>query len=80
MEKIDRLGWADGLSFAAHGARIGIRVNDPTVLERIPQHLPPGWKPSSSPIVNALYSVVVGWRGAGESATCDEPFCGERSW
>ncbi|MCS6860093.1 MAG: hypothetical protein NZT92_07230 [Abditibacteriales bacterium] len=38
-------------------------MNDPTVLERIRRHLPPGWKPSSSPVVHALYSVVVGGDG-----------------
>lgn len=63
MEKIDRLGWADGISFVAHGARIGIRVNDPTVLEQIRRHLPPQWKPSSSPVVDDLYSIVVGSDG-----------------
>lgn len=63
MEKIDRLGWADGMSFVARGARIGIRVNDPTALERIPRHLPPQWKPSSSPVVDDLYSIVLGSDG-----------------
>jgi hypothetical protein len=57
MQKIDRLGWADGICFTSYGLRIGIRVNEPAVLERLPAHLPPGWKPAPSPIVDRIYSV-----------------------
>src|SRR5439155_21927898 len=67
MQKIDRLGWADGICFTSYGLRIGIRVNDPAVLAQLPDHLPPGWKPAQSPIVDRLYSLRVG--GAGHSAT-----------
>src|SRR5437868_5284678 len=58
MQKIDRLGWADGICFTSYGLRIGIRVNEPEVLARLPDHLPPGWKPASSPVVDRLYSLV----------------------
>jgi hypothetical protein len=60
MEKIDRLGWAAGFSFISYGRRIGIRSNDPHVLERLRDRLPPGWKPSSSHVVERLYSFVAG--------------------
>lgn len=60
MEKIDRLGWAAGISFVCHGARIGIRVSDPAILDQLREHLPPGWKPSPSPIVDSIYSLLVG--------------------
>lgn len=60
MEKIDRLGWAAGFSFISYGRRIGIRSNDPAILGRLQRHLPPGWKPSSSPVVERLYSLIVG--------------------
>ena len=60
MKKIDRLGWAAGMSFVSFGARIGIRTNDPAILERIPDHMPPEWQPSPSPIVDELYSFVAG--------------------
>jgi hypothetical protein len=63
MEKIDRLGWAAGLSFVAYGRRIGIRVNDPEVLGQLPDRLPPGWKRVGSPIVEHLYSLLVGGNG-----------------
>jgi hypothetical protein len=60
MDKIDRLGWVDGICFRSYGARIGIRVNDPTVLERISDYLPPEWMASSSATVDTLYSLYVG--------------------
>jgi len=67
MEKLDRLGWAAGLRFVSHGVRIGIRVNEPGALERVGAHLPPHWKPSASPIVDELCSLLVGGntRGSG---------------
>lgn len=63
MEKIDRLGWAAGLAFTAYGRRIGVRVNNPEALERVPRHLPYGWKPSANPVVERLYSVFLGGDG-----------------
>ena len=60
MDKIDRLGWADGLSFTSYGVRVGVRVNDPKALNRLPEHLPPGWKPAPPAIVERLYSLVIG--------------------
>ena len=62
MAKIDRLGWAAGTCFVSYGVRIGIRVSKPEVLERLPEHLPPGWKASRSPIVEAMYSLRIGGR------------------
>jgi hypothetical protein len=59
MQKLDRLGWAAGLSFVSHGVRIGIRVNDPEILEQVAAHLPPESKPSPSPIVDQLCSLLV---------------------
>lgn len=64
MEKLDRLGWAAGQSCVSYGARIGIRVNDPSALESLVERLPPGWKPAPSPVVERLYSLVVGGAGA----------------
>jgi hypothetical protein len=59
MEKLDRLGWADGIAFSCHGARIGIRVNDSSVLQRLSGYLPPGREASPSPAVDSLYSLYV---------------------
>src|SRR6185295_10176403 len=64
MAKIDRLGWAAGLAFISYGARIGIRVTDPAVMERLLPYLPPGWKPAASPVVDYLCSLRVGGNAA----------------
>ncbi|HKP86124.1 MAG TPA: hypothetical protein VJZ26_08510 [Blastocatellia bacterium] len=63
MDKIDRLVWAEGLSFISYGVRIGIRANKPGVIDKFLPSLPPGWKPSSSPVVDLLYSVIAGGEG-----------------
>jgi len=67
MEKLDNLGWTHGIAFHCYGTRIGIRVNDPSVLERIWPHLPPGWKALSPPIVDSLYSLYVPGEGGRPS-------------
>jgi hypothetical protein len=64
MEKLDRLGWAAGFAFTAYGVRVGFRVNEPISLQRIETSLPPAWKPSSSPRVDILYSLIVGGVGS----------------
>ena len=65
MEKLDRLGWAAGTCFTAYGARIGIRLNRADILERLPECLPPGWKPARSNRVDRLYSLRVGGAARG---------------
>jgi hypothetical protein len=58
MEKIDRLGWAAGISVVSYGLRIGVRSNNNTVLDRVRERLPVGWKPADSPAVDNLYSIL----------------------
>ena len=41
-------------------SRIGIRVNQREMLDRVVDLLPPGWKPLSSPRVDELHSFLVG--------------------
>jgi hypothetical protein len=60
MQKVDRLGWAAGFSIKSYGVRIGIRSNDPSCLRRVREHLPHGWKLSSSLVVDRLYSLLIG--------------------
>lgn len=66
MQKIDRLGWAAGLSFRVYGLRLGVRVNDPDLMPEMIERLPPGWKAAESPYVEMLFSLLVG--GAGSRA------------
>ncbi|MBV9927208.1 MAG: hypothetical protein JOZ96_19480 [Acidobacteria bacterium] len=60
MDKIDRLGWADGISFRSYGVSVGVRVSDHSVMDIVRELLPPGWKPSTRPLVDRLYSLFVG--------------------
>ena len=60
MDKLDRLVWADGVSIVIHGLRIGIRVSNGAYMDQVMQSLPPGWRPAKSPVVDQLYSLVVG--------------------
>jgi len=60
MQKIDRLGWADGICFVSYGLKIGVRVNEPELLDRIVPLLPPGAKPARSPVVQHIYSLRLG--------------------
>ena len=66
MKKVDRLGWAVGFSLKSYGVRIGIRSNDASVLDRVCEHLPHDWETSSSPVVDRVYSILLG--GAGPRA------------
>lgn len=63
MKKIDRLGWAEGLSFVSYGVRVGVRVKNTEALSLVRERFPPGWKISDSPVVERLYSLILG--GAG---------------
>ncbi len=58
MAKIDRLGWADGMSFNSYGVRVGVRVNDSAILKDVIARLPPGSKPASFAVVDHLYSII----------------------
>jgi len=77
IEEMDRHGWAARMYLAAYGTRLGVRVNDPAVLERLPDHLPPGWEASSDHEVDILYSLVVGGDGSGNgSRRCHRVYAG----
>ncbi|ETW94817.1 MAG: hypothetical protein ETSY1_33235 [Candidatus Entotheonella factor] len=62
MHKIDRLGWTDGIAFTAYGTSVGIRTNDPTMIERLLAARPPGWDRADAPVVDLLFSLRVGPR------------------
>lgn len=64
MDKVDRLGWTDGLAFTSYGVRVGVRTNDAALREKLLERLPPGSKISKNAVVRHLYSVFVGGEGA----------------
>ena len=51
--------------FVPDGLRIGVRVSNRAALESVIDRLPPGWKPAASPIVDHLYSIVLGGQTHG---------------
>ncbi|MCE7874638.1 hypothetical protein DYH09_30305 [bacterium CPR1] len=59
MESVNRLVWAAGLSFGFLGFEAGLRVNEPSVLERLLPCLPTGWEPRELELVDRLYSVRI---------------------
>ncbi len=70
MEKIDRLGWADGISFTSYGVRVGVRANSAEALRLALDYFPPGWQQAQSPVVERLYSLILHENGPanGKSA------------
>ena len=58
MATVDRLGWAAGFSLRSFGVDIGIRSNDPEILQRIVEHLPPYWENINTPVVDRVYSIL----------------------
>ena len=58
MAKLDRLGWADGMSFTSHGVRVGLRVNHKEILAELMARFPPDAKPSPVRSVDHLYSIT----------------------
>jgi hypothetical protein len=68
MAPIDRRAWVGSLSFVVQGVQIGIRVNEPVVLQQLADYLPPGFRMLQSPRVDHLYSV---WIGDGQAAPGD---------
>jgi len=64
MAKLDRLGWADGMSFTSFGVRFGIRANDSSILESMKSLLPPETSQTAVEVVDHLYSLI----GSGPKA------------
>ncbi len=69
LAKLDRLGWTAGIAFRAYGLDIGVRVNDPAMIERVARNLPYGWRPAKRPGVSHLYSLVTATPSRREGAT-----------
>src|SRR6266513_980323 len=60
MDKLDRLGWAAGLTVSTYGVRIGIRTNRPDVLDRVTASMPPGSKRAAGTLADRILSLTVG--------------------
>lgn len=64
MEKLDRSVWAAGLCIVSYGARVGVRANTPEALELLIPQLPPRWKATTDPIVDEIFSFILGGEGS----------------
>jgi hypothetical protein len=42
MRKLDHLNWVEELSFVSYGLRLGVRTNQPGLLDQLSPLLPPG--------------------------------------
>jgi len=63
MAKVDRLGWVGSFSFRSYGVRIGIRSNQQAGLDRALENLPHQHELIELPVVDRLYSIIVGGQG-----------------
>ena len=63
MEKVDHLGWVAGFALKSYGVRIGVRSNDAATMKRVYEYLPAGWEKISTPVVQRVYSILVGNAG-----------------
>jgi hypothetical protein len=57
MRKLERLPWIDGFAWMSHGVRVGVRVNDPSLLPRLRARLPPGACTAKDGVVERMLSV-----------------------
>ncbi|HEX8687026.1 MAG TPA: hypothetical protein VF736_22200 [Pyrinomonadaceae bacterium] len=60
MRKLDRLGWAEAITFESFGVRFRVRADDAAALARLAGLLPPGSSPAPCGEVERLYSVRTG--------------------
>jgi hypothetical protein len=58
IDELSHRDWVAGFSFQAYGVRVGVRVNDLQVIEKVLPHLPPGWTITHAS-VDRLYSLFV---------------------
>jgi hypothetical protein len=52
--------WTAARSILIFGVRVGIRTNEPELLERLSEYLPPLWKPVSTSKVDRTFSLRIG--------------------
>jgi hypothetical protein len=57
--RLERVAWRAGTCVEAHGVRLGLRTNAPSVLGELRRCLPPGWRPRRSARVDELFSIWV---------------------
>jgi hypothetical protein len=59
MGNLEKLQWIDAFAVTGYGVRVGVRVNDLALIERLSPRLPPGAKISSMGTVDRMLSVIL---------------------
>ena len=58
MGNLEKLYWIDAFAVTGYGVRVGVRVNDAALIERLRSRLPPGAKISPMGTVDRMLSVI----------------------
>ncbi len=58
MGNLEQLDWIDAFAVTGYGVRVGVRVNDNELIERLQQRLPPGARISRMGTVDRMLSVI----------------------
>jgi hypothetical protein len=58
MVNLEKLYWIDAFAVTGYGVRVGVRVNDAALIERLRSRLPPGAKISPMGTVDRMLSVI----------------------
>src|ERR1700722_4534577 len=59
MGNLEKLYWIDAFAVTGYGVRVGVRVNDASLIERLRSRLPPGAKISPMGTVDRMLSVIL---------------------
>lgn len=65
MAALEAVPWRAGLAIVQYGLRIGIRSDEPALVARALEQIPPGWQAAPSPLVERIYSLVADPRPLG---------------
>ena len=68
FDNLDKLDWTCGFSVTCFGVRIGVRANDPDLLEKLRKRMPADAKPYRGAIVDHYFSAVLGGTVEGSRA------------
>ncbi len=63
--RVEPIGCPSSISLVSYDVRVMITANNPTLLARLPEHFPPGWRPSNSAAVDELFSIFADVRLPG---------------
>jgi hypothetical protein len=59
MGNLEKLHWIDAFAVTGFGVRVGVRVNDAALIDRLRSRLPPGAKMSRMGMVDRMLSVIL---------------------